>query len=301
MQLGNAIFVVGLLSLSLSAHAQFKFETPLMETLAGSKTDLLRCTQDQVITADDAKARADWAYRCNFLDPTVWEDEFTGEYDRRQKKYVKFPPHQRRYPIFVQNVDGFPIYHPDHSTCTLPDNVVFYDVCMNGCFKGDQRIAFEGGYEAIANASKKGAAASKVLTLSSDATLEQLKYQAQEIDYFVKNGRDAEETLVALKTNEGQLTVTRDHPVVDKEGYVVAADSLKVGDALVKSDGTLAIITDKSYEQYFGKVYNLSPASFDTQENVIVAEGFLNGSHRFQSGTLSDYKEVAVKRTVTID
>jgi hypothetical protein len=301
MNFGNAVIASAVMSLSAVSFAQFKFDAPLKESLFGTATSLLRCADDQIISVADAKARADWAYRCNILDPAIWEDEFTGNYDRKLKAYVKLPEGKRRYPIFVTNTPDYPIYHPDQSTCALPDNVVFFDVCMNGCFKGDQRIAFEHGYEAIASADQRGKQASKVLTLTADATLEQPKYKAQEIDYFIRSAQDAQETLVTLATEEGKLTVTKDHPIVNKDGFVVMADSLQVGDALVKSDGTLAPITEKAYEEFFGKVYNLTPASFDAQENIIVAEGFLNGSHRFQAGTLSSYSDVAVKRSIKID
>lgn len=270
--------------------------------LFGSTTTFERCTDDQIISADDAKARADWAYRCQILDPAIWETEFTGEWSPVKKQYVPLPAGKRRYPIFVKNQPGFPIWHPNHASCDLPPDVEFYDVCMNGCYRGDQRIAFSQGYEPIAKAATQDKGKLKVLTLDPrQASFERPVYRASAIDYFVQSGRDAKEELLTLRTPDGSLTVTKDHPLLDADGYMVMADSLHTGDSLVRADGSLSPIQEKSYEDFFGKVYNLAPAADDALENVVIAEGFLNGSHRYQAGRLSALEDVVLKRSIDLN
>ncbi|MFE8602494.1 hypothetical protein [Archangium violaceum] len=63
----------------------------------------------------------------------------------------------------------------------------------------------------------------------------------------------------------------------------MTAQTLKVGDALLKADGTQDPIVDIQRTQYFGKVYNLRPDSSARISNVLVAKGYLVGSSLFQN------------------
>lgn len=294
------MFLVATFGVVSAPALAFKMNKPLKETLGISITDSMRCTDDQVNTVDDAKARAEWAYRCNLIDPTEWEYEFTHSYDRRSRSNIPLPPGQRRYPIFVHNIkrdtNSFPIWHPNLSSCDMPEDVIFFEVCVNGCFKPDQRVALGDGYRAVEEIERKGKKDQSLITLAPGSTFESPHYQLQSIDYFVRSAEDAHETLVKLTTSDGSLVVTKNHPILEGNGFMVMADQLQVGDNLVKADGSLSKITAKNYEYFFGQVYNLSPLSGEAVENVIVTEGFLNGSHRFQDGDLSAHRDVILKR-----
>ena len=43
------------------------------------------------------------------------------------------------------------------------------------------------------------------------------------------------------------------------------------------------IVYISEVEPFFGKVYNVMPKEYDLKSNIVVVQGFLNGSSRFQN------------------
>lgn len=58
------------------------------------------------------------------------------------------------------------------------------------------------------------------------------------------------------------------------------ANSFVVGDSLVSIDGIKLAITDITHSNYHRKVYNYEPKDESTVANIVVAQGYLNGSAR---------------------
>jgi hypothetical protein len=63
----------------------------------------------------------------------------------------------------------------------------------------------------------------------------------------------------------------------------VKAHTLKKGDRLAKANGTTARLTEVKTVSFTGTVWNVEPASRDKTENILVGQGFLTGSVRFQN------------------
>jgi len=82
----------------------------------------------------------------------------------------------------------------------------------------------------------------------------------------------------------GTLAVTMEHPILDHEGRMREVSTFKVGDLLVKSDGSLDPIESIAGRTYVGKVYNVNLESNDDLQNIVIAQGYLHGSMHFQAG-----------------
>jgi hypothetical protein len=77
--------------------------------------------------------------------------------------------------------------------------------------------------------------------------------------------------------------VTANHPLVDGAGVMREASTFKVGEPLVRVNGTRDPIVDIGKEDFFGKVYNVAPVSPAPEDNLVVSEGLINGSHNYQT------------------
>jgi len=206
------------------------------------------------------------------------------------------------YPTFestVQAGTGIPLYpHPTDTTdCrmykdtngdakgdTLYGSGFFYVVanCESSCYAPDQEVLFAGGATPIVDAIQKQR--TDLITLAPDATLDNLQVQTNDVYSYTSETRDSEHILYEIITESGgKLRLTNEHPVVNSEGRMVRAQDLKVNDELLKLDGTRERIVSVERGTHYGKVYNLRPVSRDQVSNVLVAQGFLVGSARYQN------------------
>ena len=71
-----------------------------------------------------------------------------------------------------------------------------------------------------------------------------------------------------------------------------------MGDELVRADGSLDPIVKIDRTIHEGKVYNLRPVSEDHVSNVLVAQGFLVGSSRFQNDDVEYMNRVILYTSV---
>jgi hypothetical protein len=224
------------------------------------------------------------------------------------------------YPTFSNMAD---VTHPDNkmlfphptlANCTLyldrngtqPASVYGYNTyfingyCEASCYTPEQRVLFSDGYEPILDA--LNARREDLITLTPDSSLDNVKLQQGHIYNYTAEIRDAEHPIVEIRTaSGGQLRVTVEHPVITGEGRLVAAQSLKVGNELVKADGTLDPIVSVTRTRYYGKVYNLRPASTNRVSNVLVAEGYLVGSSLFQNDEVGYINRMILYRNGTPD
>jgi hypothetical protein len=188
------------------------------------------------------------------------------------------------------NIQLFP--HKEQADCALyydkestqpaftPFHVNGY--CEAACYTPEQKILFSSGEVPILEAMKS--LREDLITLAPDSTLDNLQLQQNTTYSYTRELRDAEQQLCIITTQSGgQLSLTLEHAVINSEGRIVQAQTLKVGDELVKADGTLDPIVDIQRTPYFGKVYNIAPVSTDLVSNILVAQGYLVGSVRFQN------------------
>ena len=81
-------------------------------------------------------------------------------------------------------------------------------------------------------------------------------------------------------------------------GKVVEAHALKVGDKLIKPDGSLDPIVSVTKTSHFGKVYNLKPRSTNRVANLLIAQGYLVGSSRYQNEDVDYMNRIILGRAI---
>ena len=154
--------------------------------------------------------------------------------------------------------------------------------CGSGCYTPEQMILSDQGPIAIVQASAVNLAS--VQSLTPDSSMDKLEYQSSSVLSYISDVTPGLQEVLRFKMlSGGELRVTLNHPLINSAGEMAQAQSFKAGDALVKEDGSLDPILSIEKENYFGKVYNLRMASEDSKENILVAQGYLNGSVRYQN------------------
>lgn len=154
--------------------------------------------------------------------------------------------------------------------------------CESSCYAPEAKVLFPEGEAKIVDA--VAAMKPRVMTLTPDSSLEAFDLQSAPTHSYTAEFRDTKHPIVELTMESGgRLRVTTEHPMINSEGRLVQAQTLKVGDELVKKDGTFDTIVKVVKTEHFGKVYNLRPETDDRVSNILVAEGYLVGSSLFQN------------------
>jgi hypothetical protein len=169
--------------------------------------------------------------------------------------------------------------------------------CVSSCYLPDQQIAFDGGNEGILDAMNQ--LRTGVTTLTSKSTLNNIKTHTDEVASYTHDIHEAKQVIFTITTRSGgQLKVTDKHPILVGDGRIVQAQSIKVGNRLIKPDGTRDEVVSVTQADYFGKVYNLKPASTNRVANILIAQGFLVGSSRFQNDDVDFINRIILGRGI---
>ncbi len=169
--------------------------------------------------------------------------------------------------------------------------------CEASCYAPDQKLQFQGGDVAIVDALAQRR--TDLVTLSAESTLDNVQLMNNTTFAFTAETRDTKHVIFEISTESGgKLRVTDEHPVINGEGRMVQAKTLKVGEDLVRANGSPDRIVGIERVSHFGKVYNLQPVTQDLVTNVLVAEGFLVGSSRFQNDDVGFINRVILYRAV---
>ncbi|MDC3962715.1 Hint domain-containing protein [Polyangium jinanense] len=223
---------------------------------------------------------------------------------------------QPMYPTFGNTADintATPLYpHPTLADCRLyfdkkgqlpiPVGGSFYvnAYCASGCYTPDQKVLFPDGEKPILDAMNE--VVPKMMTLSTGSTLESPELVRNEVYSYTSELHDGTHVIFVLKTaSGGELRVTDKHPVIDGRGKVVEARSLKVGNNLIRPDGSFDPIVSVEKTLHRGKVYNIRPATEDRVSNVLVAQGYLVGSSRYQNEDADYMNRVILGRAIPKD
>jgi hypothetical protein len=178
----------------------------------------------------------------------------------------------------------------------LPAQAVNVGLCVAGCYTGETALQFADGAMGI----KAAALSSKadLVTLSPDATLDNLSTVNNKVDRYTTDVVESLQTIYTLTmTSGGRLRVTHEHPLLGPDGIIRQAQMLGVGDALVRADGKPDPIVDIQIDKVFGKVYNVRPVTTDYVSNLVIAGGYLNGSLRFQNEFLDAINSLILRRS----
>lgn len=173
-------------------------------------------------------------------------------------------------------------------------------VCQPGCYTPTQEVRFSTGNVAIAKAVEGGVV--DVMTLAPEATFDALSFMKNEVASFTFDFQDADQDILIFDTAAGgHIEVTTQHPLVAEDGSVRRAADFREGDNLVREDGAMDAITSITSKRFYGKVYNLRPVTTDLISNVLVAQGFLNGSGRYQLEFVKELNRVILRENIPSD
>ena len=154
--------------------------------------------------------------------------------------------------------------------------------CTSSCYTPEQQISFAGGSEGILDAMTE--LRTGMTTLTAKSTLEHIQTHTDEVASYTRELHDSTHVIFVIQTKSGgELRVTDKHPVLEGDGRIVQARSIKAGNHLIKPDGTRDEVVSVTQTTHAGKVYNLKPASTNRVANILIAQGFLVGSSRFQN------------------
>jgi len=173
--------------------------------------------------------------------------------------------------------------------------------CASGCYAPDQGVLFGNGYETLVDAKAKKLAS--IMSLGEESTLDGVKLQESSVGEIVTDmGAAAKTVKQELRhfkmASGGELKITLNHPLVTKEGKIRPASEFTVGEFLVKADGSLDAIADITKYEHVGKVYNVSVDSQNPVEQIIVAQGYLNGSLYYQNEGVREVNRQLLRSTV---
>lgn len=232
---------------------------------AGDGNLFTRCANDQLFSSAQAQGRNAWAKKCGYM--TQQQHDMANVMDM--------------YLVFTTGKYGGNPNVPADATKPCLGGLIPLGLCVKGCYTPDQSLEFSGQPMGI-EAAYHDAEVATVSALTEEATLSNLEYAEQPIQAFVA-GETEEKIFVLRGANGATLEVTSEHPMVLADGSMVVAADLLVGDELLTRDGEPVELVDIDTRRYAGTVWNIQPESKHKQENILVAQGFLTGSVRFQN------------------
>lgn len=242
----------------------------------------VRCGDDSM-TNDQAQQRLNWAKKHNVLSRKTLinmeiEVDENGNAVRRERL---------QYPLFG-TWDGNPkntkLWRPqDHGwPAVVPKGIEWLAICTASCYTGEQELLTSTGYLPIEDALTLKV--QNIRVLSESSTLDAPSLIDLPVEHFTASFRETDHKIVSILTESGgTLRVTPGHVVVDGNGVLRKAGNLKVGDSLVRETGEKDPIATIEVQDYFGKVYNVNPATRKRKENLVVVQGFINGADRYQN------------------
>ncbi len=267
-----------------------------------------RCAiwEDPIAEEEVANARTAWAVKCYpWIKHTATVDPATGKVkivlmDTQNNKLMT------GYPFFGRvAADGTktPVVAPKDAAepCWDTNEYVFVGYCLAGCFTPDQHIYFSNpmSYVEIGKASQKGL--TDILLVDGVADTGTLAFKSRSLKSYTADIEDYNQQILVFRTADGELKVTKNHPLVDGRGYMVAASTLKVGDSLKTVYNQNSEILSIDTVDYYGKVYNINMGSSDIYDNIIVANDFLSGTVYFQNDGVSNLNREVLRSLIPLE
>ncbi|MBJ6761648.1 hypothetical protein JGU66_12805 [Myxococcaceae bacterium JPH2] len=276
-----------------------------------------RCTFDQ-LTSDQAKGRQQWAKKWADADPyniSTGKDQrfWATVYDTDARDALN-AYNTWLYPVFVDPNNNYEPWKgpgaPGTTTAgftgdqifalgfnSKPVQILMDGVCEPGCYTPDQQVLFQSGSLPIEKAQAGGV--DDLVTLSKDASMDKLTLVPNTVERYTVDKDAARQDILRFRmASGGKLSVTLEHPLVTTDGTLKKAKEFVIGERLVRQDGTPDEIVSIQGESWFGKAYNLRPTSTDLTSNILVAEGYLNGSARFQSEYVEELNRLILRTNV---
>lgn len=261
-------------------------------------TESARCRlRTDSLGSEQAQGRSAWAIKC-FPDLAYQADEegVFYLYDAQANKQLL------GYPTFIKldangNSQGWIAPTDANAGCVDPRTHKHAGFCRAGCYTPDQMLLFSDGYRSIDGA--RQSLRSDIVSLAENSTIEKMRLQVSELKSYTVDPFEQKQKIAIIETEEGGgLQVTLDHPLVVSTGVIKEAHELKVGDQLITDDGLFAPIKSIEVVDYYGKVMNVEMNNQDLLDNIVVAQGYLNGSVMYQNTALKEVNRKILRQLI---
>jgi hypothetical protein len=253
-----------------------------------------RCSGDS-ITNNEAIARYKWMVKCQDQIPVVKEflEQFKDLGVKIEGKKVEIDTKSRvLYPTFLNRATK-----PEKvwiapkvatASCSVPSTIYIASVCVSSCATPEQQILVDQQLKGSPKYVSFIEALTKnyhyVATLKNASSMHSKSIQKTAVDQWVTELLDGDHDIIEFKMKSGRsLRLTPNHPLLAADGLMKAAGDFKVGDKLVVLGGELDPILSLEHMNHYGKVYNLFVKSSDIKKNIVITNGYLNGTAFFQN------------------
>lgn len=269
-----------------------------------------RCSHDS-LSNTEAKGRYDWMVKCQNELPVI--KEFLTSFNDvtikiSGQKVAVGSAGRELYPSFMDRA-----FTPEKvwlapkkasAPCVMPATAYVATVCLSSCATPEQQILAEDIVsKKLKYVSFIEALTQKVGYVASLKSADSLKSRAVakvKVDQWVTELVDSEHQILVFRMKSGrELRVTKNHPVLSKDGMMKVADQFKVGEALVQVGGELDPIVSIDEIKHVGKVYNVFVQSDEVHKNILVTNGYLNGSAYFQNAGAKDMNRQLFRKNLT--
>jgi hypothetical protein len=176
-----------------------------------------------------------------------------------------------------------------NAPCTIPSTVYISAVCQVDCAAPEQMVMSQATDNSKLQYAKYEQAWTQkfkyVASLQESAGIRAKRVMKQEVESWMggEQKASAHNVLVFTMKSGAQLRLTPTHTLIATDGSAKAAQDFKVGDSLVKLGGAQEEIVSITPDVLQGKVYNLYVKSNIPENNIVVINGYLNGTAFFQS------------------
>lgn len=253
-----------------------------------------RCSQDS-LSNEQANGRFLWLEKCRASVPMI--DDFLTAFAKFEKATIYKQDNlilngRIVYPTFMdaskKPEKAWIAPTTKSASCVVPPKVYVATVCLASCFTPEQQIMGQKEATGSLNYAKIYDAWDQqfkfAATLGSNSTMRSKEVKKTPVDQWVTELIDTNHDILVFTMKSGrQLRLTPNHPVLNDQGAMQSADQFKKGDNLVALGGQFDPIVNIEKIVYFGKVYNVFVKSAAIQNNVIITNGYLNGTAFFQN------------------
>jgi hypothetical protein len=233
--------------------------------------------------------------KCRSAVPAI--DEFLTQFAKYEKVdgnnigiYYKW---KWLYPTFMDRAHSPPKMWKapktaDASCSGVPAQAYVAAVCVSSCATPEQLILAQdranGKLEYVKFVDAWNEKFAFVATLTSQSTMSSKFVTKTKVDQWVTELEDGDHEILVFKMVSGrELRLTPNHPVVTDQGTMKLAEDFRVGENLVRLGGERDRIVSIQSVQHFGKVYNVFVQSNELHKNIVVTNGYLNGTAYFQN------------------
>jgi len=176
---------------------------------------------------------------------------------------------------------------------------VYIGFCYCGCLERTTQLLMKDpqtGADATQRIDQVLLDGMRIQALTEDTTLSSVKYGPREVVATTAGGETNPMVVLQLASG-GTLSATEQHAILLSTGEMVAAKDLKVGQALVKQDGSLTRIVQISRVPTTDDVFNvLTDAGFSHKGHMVVANGVIVGDLMWQNTLVKDLNAVVIRQ-----